>query len=271
MQKILHLSDPAWLGTLPRRVAPYQDEWLPGLLLRCDEINHWECGTTLTYLNGKTSWHTKSHWIVPPPILLDSFTNILAVSLQILLKTTYLLELSRCYGTQYPNIAQLGSPLLFRLCPQCIGECQFLMRTTILPHIMCCPVHRLTLVERCQCGVWLKPFSSQAQPFTCSVCSLHWACLPRLPATSERVILDQKVLSCFELFFTQGTPQLLAHALQLIREKLKKEKAIHVMLLDGKIKHVEHYELTKASLGYLIDLLMSLDLSPHDLKINAKT
>src|SRR5438067_2087077 len=141
-----------------------------------------------------------------------------------------------------------------------IGKCQLLMRTVMLPHITCCPVHRLTLVERCQCNVALQPFSSHTQPFTCPVCGLHWACLPRLPAASARVILEQKVFSCFELFFTQGTPHLLLSALQLIREKLKKEKMARVKLLDGKIKRVEHYELTKASLGYLVELLTSLDL-----------
>jgi TniQ len=262
MQTILHLSDPAWWGTLPCRVAPYRDEWLPGLLLRCDESNQWESGTTLTYLHGKTSCYTKSHWIVPPPALLDALSSLLAVSVPVLLKTTYLLELARCYATPYPNIAQLGAPLVFRLCPQCIGEGQFLMRTTILPHITCCPVHRLTLIERCQCNVALQPFSSQTQPFTCSACGLHWACLPRLSASSARVVLEQQVFSCFELFFTQGTPHLLACALRLIREKLKKEKVVHVMLLDGKIKRVEHYELTKASLSFLVNLLVSLDLSP---------
>lgn len=262
MQKILHPSDPAWLRTLPCRVAPYQEEWLPGLLLRCDASNQWEGGTTLTHVYGKTSCSTKSHWMVPPPTLLDALSSILAVSVPILLKTTYLLELARCYRTRHATIAQLGSPLIFRLCPQCIGECQLLMRRAILPHIRCCPVHRLTLVERCQCNVALQPFASQAHPFTCPVCSLHWACLPRLPASSARVVLEQKVFSCFEWFFTQGTPRLLAHALQLIREKLKKEKVVHVRLLDGKMKRVEHYELTKASLGYLVDLLVSLDLSP---------
>jgi hypothetical protein len=65
----------------------------------------------------------------------------------------------------------------------------------------------------------------------------------------------------FRFFFAQGTPHLLAHALQLIREKLKKEKIIQVKLLDGTTKQIEHYELTKASLGYLVNLLVSLDLS----------
>ena len=160
------------------------------------------------------------------------------------------------------NIAQLGAPLLFRLCPQCIGEDQLLRRRAILPHIRCCPVHRLTLIERCQCNVALQPFASHTQPFTCAGCGLHWACFPRLPASSERVILEQKVFAWFEWFFTQGTPHLLACALRLIREKLKKEKAVHVRLLDGMIKRVEHYELTKASLCLLVDLLVSLDLSP---------
>jgi hypothetical protein len=75
--------------------------------------------------------------------------------------------------------------------------------------------------------------------------------------------LEGKVLAWFEWFFTQGTPHLLACALRLIREKLKKEKLVHVRLLNGEMKRVEHYELTKASLGYLVDLLVSLDLSPH--------
>jgi hypothetical protein len=57
---------------------------------------------------------------------------------------------------------------------------------------------------------------------------------------------------------------MVAHALRLIREKLKKEKIVQVKLLDGTVKQVEHYELTKASLGYLVDLLVSLDLPFHD-------
>jgi hypothetical protein len=36
----LHISDPAWQTAFPFLVAPYEDEWLTGLLLRCDEANH---------------------------------------------------------------------------------------------------------------------------------------------------------------------------------------------------------------------------------------
>lgn len=33
-------SDPGWQATFPHRVTPLYEEWLAGLLLRCDEINH---------------------------------------------------------------------------------------------------------------------------------------------------------------------------------------------------------------------------------------
>ncbi len=46
----LPLGDPAWFTTFPHRVRPIADEWLPGLLLRCDEANAWNSGTTFRSL-----------------------------------------------------------------------------------------------------------------------------------------------------------------------------------------------------------------------------
>jgi hypothetical protein len=114
----------------------------------------------------------------------------------------------------------------------------------------------------------LHLFSAQSRPFACSACGLDWAQLPRVKAPSERLKVEQRVLSCYEFFFSQGTSRLIAHALLAVRDRLKSGKECQVKLLDGKIKHVEHYELTKASLSYLIDLLMSLDLFPCDLMID---
>ncbi len=54
----LHLCDPAWLSTFPHRVAPSPHEWFPGLLLRCDEINHWESETTLSHLRSSLKNHS---------------------------------------------------------------------------------------------------------------------------------------------------------------------------------------------------------------------
>lgn len=38
----------AWFTTFPHRVVPFPDEWLPIMMLRCDEVNYWESRTTLT-------------------------------------------------------------------------------------------------------------------------------------------------------------------------------------------------------------------------------
>ncbi len=142
-----------------------------------------------------------------------------------------------------------------------IAEERLLRRAFVLPHIHFCPYHEVALVSTCKCGVVLQLFSRYSQPFICHDCGWEWTRLPLFPVPPERFILEQKVLSCYEFFFTRGTPQLLVRALQLIREKLKEERIVQVKLLDGTIKQVEHYELTKASLGYLVNLLVSLDLS----------
>jgi hypothetical protein len=49
------LDHPAWLTTFPHRVTPLYEEWLAGLLLRCDEVNHWASGTTFTLLKQESS------------------------------------------------------------------------------------------------------------------------------------------------------------------------------------------------------------------------
>lgn len=267
----LFLNDVGWKMTFPHLVAPLQDEWLPGLLLRCDAANHWESGMTLAHLfrsirnsllRGRKG---KPSWIVVPLPALEYLAQVLAIPVSVLLATTYQEELFHLYAPSGPHEAQLSRANPPRFCPACIAESRLIRRVFILPHIHSCPYHEVTLVSTCKCGVTLQlfsqPFSRYGQPFLCSDCGWEWAQLPLLPAQPERFHLEQKVLSCYEIFLTRGTPQLLAHALQLIREKLKREKIIQVRLLDGKIKPVEHYELTKASLGYLVDLMVSLDLS----------
>lgn len=42
--KPITIDDPAWYTTFPHLVEPREDEWLPGLLLHCDEVNHWQSG-----------------------------------------------------------------------------------------------------------------------------------------------------------------------------------------------------------------------------------
>jgi hypothetical protein len=262
MHQVL-IADLAWLTTFPHRVMPQDDEWLPGLLLRCDEVNHWESGTTLAHLRRTSSRAPMSgqpSWIVVALPALECLSSLLAVALSQLLTTTYQAELARLYAPASPHPAQLRSSGAFQLCPVCIAQRRLLRRISVLPQIRCCPTHQVIYLETCQCGMKLHPFARQSSPFACPGCGLGWEQLPRVRAEPERLTAEGRVLSCYELFFSQGTPELLAHAVLTVRDRLKRSKVHQVKLLDGRIKQVEHYELTKASLGYLVELLTSLGL-----------
>lgn len=155
--KKLFLNEFTWNVTFPHLVTPLQDEWLPGLLLRCDAANHWESGMATTHLFRSTSRSLlrgrkgKPNWIVVPLSALEYMAQVLAIPVSTLLATTYQKELMRLYA-----------------CPR------------------------------------ITTYSRKAQERKdCSGEASQW-----------------------------------------------------------QIKQVEHYELTKASLGYLIDLLVSLKLSP---------
>jgi hypothetical protein len=65
----IHLYDSAWSSTFPHLVAPQPDEWFRGLLLRCDEVNHWGSRTTMTYLLHSLREHQsrgRPYWIIVP-------------------------------------------------------------------------------------------------------------------------------------------------------------------------------------------------------------
>jgi hypothetical protein len=79
-------------------------------------------------------------------------------------------------------------------------------------------------------------------------------------------VLEQKILSYYEFFFDNGTPQILAKALQLVRQRVKRMRSPWVKCLDGKVKYVECYDRKKFSLGFLVELLVSLELNPDDIQ-----
>ncbi len=259
---------PGWSTTFPHWVAPLPDEWFPGLLLRCDEANHWDSGTTMAHLLRsirRTLLRGKPSWIVVPTPALECLAQLLATSTKALLATTYQAELARLYGTSTPHATQLSTAFSFHLFSACLTERRLLRRFFALPHITLCPFHQVILTNTCRCGSRVRLFSPRTRPFTCPRCDLDWACLPNAPAPPVRCALEQKIFSLYAFFFDRGTPLLLAQALQLIRTSLKQRKESRVKCLDGSIRHVEHYELTKASLGYLVDLLLNLDVSSDDI------
>ena len=267
----IHLHEPAWSTTFPQWVAPQHDEWLPGLLLRCDKANHWGSGTTIAHLLRSISGYPlrgKPNWIVVPSSVLELLAQLLALPISGLLATTYQLELASLYDTSSPHATYLCRSVPFHLCPDCIAEGGLLKRTLILPHITYCPSHQVALVGTCWCGTPLQLFLRQALPFTCQKCCLDWAKLPRLSINEKQAALEQRLLSHYEFFFANGTPTILAKAQQLVRERVKKKKVDHVKCSDGNVKYVECYDSKRVSLGYLVELLVSLDLSPHDIRAN---
>jgi len=225
MQSI-SLDDPAWLTTFPHPVTPLLDEWLPGLLLRCDEVNHWGSRTTLAHLLAPgpekfhRCWRTETPNLIviqPSSLNLNSLAQFLALPVSTLLATTYHTELARLYGESKLHPKLLNSSYSLRLCPQCLAEERILRRTLTLPHITHCPVHLLTLRTQCQCGAPFCLFHRQAHPFTCYACGLDWAALPRIEAVPEVLVWEQNWLVWYEFFFLQGTFPIIREARRLIK------------------------------------------------------
>lgn len=82
----VRLTQPAWHLTFPHRVVPMPDEWLPGVMLRCDEANHWGSETTFSQIlhphddiSHKKLLTDMSHLVVPSVLRLDHLSELLAV------------------------------------------------------------------------------------------------------------------------------------------------------------------------------------------------
>lgn len=269
----IHISDPAWQTTFPFLVEPGENEWLTGLLLRCDEANHWGSGTTLTHIlrmNEKTA-KSQMSLIVPSGVRLDDLAQVLAVPMHTLLATTYQEELARIYDVKSPSPLLLTTSFSFQLCPVCVEEQRMLLRSFALQHITFCPQHLVALVDTCQCGASLRPFSWQALPFTCSKCGLSWAKLPRREVVPERLELEQKLLSYYDFFFAKGTPELLASALRLIYDSVVEKGEIRVPLRHEQVQFPTDRSTPQrtSSLGYVVHALLQLDLSPPDILMYA--
>jgi TniQ len=243
----LSLLDPAWPTTFPHRVMPLQDEWLPGLLLRCDEVNHWECRTTLTHVLSPGPEKFHRYWRTETPYLivirssalnLDALAQLLALPMNVLITTTYHMELARLYSPREARPQFLNETFLFHLCPACIAEARLLRRTLTLPHITICPQHRLLLTGQCLCGTSLHLFHRQSPPFTCYACGQDWAKLPWIEAISEHVEQEQKFLTWYAFFFSKGTPLILRAAQYMMigfsRELLPLGRLLPLLVQSGR-------------------------------------
>src|SRR5437764_9019919 len=206
------LGHPAWSSTIPHPVTPLPDEWLAGVLLRCDEANAWRSGTTFRYVLRSThhpGFGPGSPLVVVPSSLLDCLAQLLQVPQQFLLATTYQAELLRLYphrgsyrearrltGTQkatwvFPRTAtgkgkQVPTNTFgFHVCPACLAQHRLLGRTLVLPHLKYCPFHQIAFQTHCQCGCALLLFHQEMLPFTCYMCGLDWKYLPQIPIAPD--------------------------------------------------------------------------------------
>ncbi len=269
----IHIADPAWKTTFPFLVEPRKNEWLTGLLLHCDEVNHWGSGTTLTHichLNEKTA-KSNSTLIVPSGLSLDALADALAIPHESIVATTYQAELARIYGVANPYALLLSTSFSFRLCPACVAEDRLLTRTLVLPHITICPQHQIVLVNICLCGTALRPFHWRALPFRCFKCGLDWAELPRKKADQGRIEIEEQLLSYYQFFWTYGTPEVLASTLRLVYDSVVEKGEIRAPLSDHASRPEplgRSYRRT-SSLGYLVHLLWQLDLTPGDILVYA--
>lgn len=269
----IELWHAGWFATLPHRVTPLQNEWLPGLLLRCDEANHWRSKKTLYFLllPSRKQYPTDPPlFIVAPDILdLEALTRTLAVSVNDLLATTYQVELSRCYGIRDPQPWLLLRPSIsFHLCPECLAHHRLLPRFLALPHITTCPSHRLVLVDTCLCGTPLQLFHPQGLPFTCYRCGLDWSRLPRVKPPPQQMAQEQNYLTWYAFFFSSGSPKVLQYAFALLDEKRSLPSAFGFFpqkTWQERLEHAEHVLQRPMALAALILNLVRLHLLPDDI------
>src|SRR5260370_30675631 len=96
------MADPAWQTTFPFLVRPQINEWLMGLLLRCDEANLWGSGTTYAHILQNKTARNNTSLVVSLGIDLDTLAQALALPLDAVLPTTYHAELTDFYSTGDP-------------------------------------------------------------------------------------------------------------------------------------------------------------------------
>lgn len=257
MKDIITIDDPAWYSTFPHIIAPREDEWLAGLLLRCDEVNNRESGGTLAYLLDAS----------PYSRLTTGFRSIkgehlaklarrLALPLDSIVATTYQVELARLSDGEDQRPQLSGARLLFHICPLCVAEDRKLSRLLCLPGITHCPQHQVWLVGRCRCGKTLLPCDRYALPFTCGDCRLAWDRLPVVQADSERVGWDETLLSYYQFFLSADSPAVFVSALRLISERRGP---------PGRRRRPRS-DAGPPSLQTLVGQLIELGLSPDDIQ-----
>jgi len=218
------LSDPRWSATVPHLVVPLPDEWLPGLLLRCDAANGWSAGTTVILAeSGGGNRHLLSCYR-PTGFSLTARTNVLKIAELIaqpvaaIVETTFsavLQDLLPGVSRHKPGAYGLAAVADWRICPDCIAERQFLGRAVALPLIDHCPSHGTAFVSQCPCGAAIAPFKEHSRPFSCHTCGRLWATFPRSAPSAADRYRGEQVWNIYTCFITSRDPSLIPIAHRL--------------------------------------------------------
>jgi len=254
----LSLHDPDWLTTFPRRVTPIADEWLPGLLLRCDDANFWRSGTAVRYIMHtlpRSAPIQEFNPLIPSDGFLKHLAKTLKIPVNLMEETTYRLELARLSGVHHPQLDRVHVWRELSICPECLAQQQVLRRSLMLSSITCCPEHSLRLRSWCQCRQNLSLFSG-GEPFACPDCGLEWKKLPREKPSWREAARSQIFFSYYEFFFLKGTPQIFSAAWKLIgKRRLESEWKY------GPGSYKKHVSKKLIGLGYMISLLIKAGIS----------
>jgi TniQ len=257
-------GDLDWFTTFPHRVSPIADEWLPGLLLRCDEANGWGSGTTFRYLREHTQLERLAsgpQLIVMPATLLERLAQLLLIPEKSLLPTTYHAELARLYDSPHPHGRHFSPQYTFHVCPACVAHTRLLTRTLVWPSLHYCPLHQIELRNRCQCGAVLWLFSGKTAPFTCVACGLDWGALPHRQIPRTRVQRERQLRSFYEYFLASGTPRGMEYATEILRQQQKDKSGLSWREHPKVIPYRK-----KFSLGYVVERLVSAGVSVQDIR-----
>lgn len=92
-----------------------------------------------------------------------------------------------------------------------------------------------------------------------------WSDLPRLPAELASLQLETKLLSLYWFFLTQGTPEIMAYALRLIRASQLKGTEQGTMLPGNSFLFKGTYYSGTVSLAFLVTKLVSQGITVEDI------
>ena len=229
--------DARWGTTFPHLVRLFPDEWLPGVLLRCDAVNDWPSETTLRFvyqLARKGAAFSQLNFCAPTSFPYDELAAGLAMHVESIYNTTYIQEMQRLFFPAKPHPAQLG-PFHrhhYRVCPLCIQQSK-LCRFLALPGLTLCPQHHVVLHEQCVCLTPIRYFTSQSLLFCCHHCSHPWAGLPTIRGHEEKIHWEQQIFFLYQSLLNYGDTPLLERICVSVSQWMSQRHLVQLPLYDG--------------------------------------